>query len=301
MSYGEYLVKRLKNSTEKLDAMLILVQQYEFLREIQKGLELLDYFKIILEEMGLKNSIYHAHYYNNLALLYQRADDLGNTLEHFAQAKKIYKGCGDEALGNYALLLHNEARVQYSLGYRELALELEEEAEPLLKTHNSRYWGYIYDLRGDYCSYKARKTYENKDSYPTPLAAQKVINRWLKKWNECQETACYLKKTYRAPMHEIILSIQGRALSRAYCGIKEDAQKDIEMVYEYKKQRLAARSEDMAYLYDQMCIVYEKTGEYRKAVEYGKLAVDIYTERLGINVEEVKKAKHNLKMAQAHL
>ena len=297
---GEILSYRLKDGIDKVNLLLLLVNQYEYTRQTKEAFATLARLKMLLDKLGLNNSLYRGHYHNQMAMIFQREENMTKALVNIRRARKIYKQCGKEAIGNYALALHNEAKMLCWLGKDAEAIELEDEAEPLLKKYNPSYVGYVYDLRAHTYSQLVEKMVQNAHKTRGTMAEfyMSRARELLLKEFACLDHAVEYKAEYQAPIHEVASSLARRAVVSSFLGNVKKAIADIHKALEFYEKTSERDSEDIAHIYEQMCIIYEKAGDLKKACHYGELAVQIFERRLGANASATKMARYNLEFAR---
>lgn len=98
-----------------------------------------------------------------------------------------------------------------------------------------------------------------------------------------------------------MLSKANRACSDALLGNYEEAQKDIQTVFEFYQRTTKEDSIELGDVYDKMCLIYEKSQEYHQACRYGEYAVHIFEKYGKEYAIDLKRAEDNLLLARAGL
>lgn len=87
------------------------------------------------------------------------------------------------------------------------------------------------------------------------------------------------------------------AYLKAICGEASSAKEDIQKVLEFYISSTGENSIYVGETYNEMCIIYEKIGDYSASCMYGEKAIEIFTELLGADHSKTKLVYENLAFA----
>lgn len=302
ISYGKYMGTRLICSLKAVQFLNGLSMELENLRELTDAINVLNKAESYLKELNALNTLDAADCYNNIAVVYQTGKNFQLAYEYFEKASVVYRSHLKEFPEKYGLVLHNMARVNISWGKYQKAMALETKAEELIKNGRKKRLGNVYDGMAVCYEHEMYCAYETWRKDPTNKKLEEKIRYNMERKWEYWDKAVKTKEKYCPDLQsEIMLSKANRACSDALLGNYEEAQKDIQTVFEFYQRTTKEDSIELGDVYDKMCLIYEKSQEYHQACRYGEYAVHIFEKYGKEYAIDLKRAEDNLLLARAGL
>ena len=310
ISYGSNAGMRLGISENAVVLLNLTGLHLEYFRQLNEAIGLLNRAKFLVEQLMAEQSIWGGHTYNNLAAVYQTKGEYDLAMENFQKAVEIYRRCGEATQGNLGYALHNIAKLTLFRDDAEGALQIENEAEPLIRQYNITHLGEIYDVRRDchchlvYAKYQhhQRLTCTYRPNLILLNQVKKTVEDHMEKALVCGQLAIDYKQQYNGNNEaQIMSSLANHATNKAHYRKDPQAAADIQTVLAFFVRTTGARSIHTGHTYNKMCVIYENLGDPSRACDYGEKAVDILSSILGTNHDEVKTAVDNLQVAKQAL
>ncbi|HET8573387.1 MAG TPA: tetratricopeptide repeat protein [Edaphocola sp.] len=263
---------------------------YWLMGEYEEGLDQLsEAYSIAIE---LKNRDLEAKVLNNFGRIYRNLGDLSHALRNFEAALEINEKEGNEI--NQTINLTNISNLYYDLGDYDTALEYALKCLPIFEQNNepNRLFA-IYSTLGDI--YFKKELFDKALDYfqrNLELTDEHTLNRALTnsglgkvyyKMKENEKSLTYLHlalaqaKNLNNPEAEIVAEYYiGKVLFR-----QGHFQKALEYSYHaYELATDALRKHDLISIHEFLSILYEKTGDIRKAYahlkSYEKLREEVF-------------------------
>lgn len=146
-SYGVSFGKRYLGVADSVYILNLAALQLEYFGRLDESLELLKIADGRLDKLSDSEHILAGHTYNNFAVIFQRNAKYDEAIDYYYKSIEVYKSANPPLYGNVGYSLHNIARTYYFSEDYDKAMEVENEAEELIKEHNIVKLGEVYDLK----------------------------------------------------------------------------------------------------------------------------------------------------------
>lgn len=263
---------------------------YWLMGEYEEGLDQLsEAYSIAIE---LKNRNLEAKVLNNFGRIYRNLGDLSHALRNFEAALEINEKEGNEI--NQTINLTNISNLYYDLGDYDTALEYALKCLPIFEQNNEpiRLFS-IYSTLGDI--YFKKEQFDKALDYfqrNLELTDEHTLNRALT--NSGLGKVYYKKKAYEKALTYLYQALEqakklnnpeAEIVAEYYIGkvLYRQEQYDKALAYSYHAYELATdalRKHDLISIHEFLSILYEKTGDIRKAYahlkSYEKLREEVF-------------------------
>ena len=297
--YGEQLARRLPASKETIRFIQELSMEEESIRQFDIAQKLLERSGGYLKQLQLQSDILQADNDSDIGIVLQGQRKYNDARTYLRQARTIYETFREIYPVRYGVHLYNEARLLQGMDCYEEAFQLARKAKDICILHAPHYLGKVYDVFANHYSYLAH----TEERLVHVSKNQDVARRHFSKCREYVQKECDYwrlatdtKERYNFDkQHDIMVSKSNLACTQALLMNRDgDAHATIQSVLQFYVRTTGERSSYVAHTYDQMCMIYENLGDFKKSIECGQKSAAIYIELYGPDVIELDSVYHNL-------
>lgn len=314
LATGLYMSRRLVPSQPAVLLLNVVGLHLEYMRDLDTALEVLMNAQQYMIDLNATSDVLYAHTLNNIAVVYQTAQNHPASMAYYKKAVSVYQKLGEPHRANYGYALHNVARLQWFMNDPEGAMRTEDQAEPIIKAYCRSHLGEVYDLRREYhenCIYAVntqlnalRRSPKHDSDSITNLSKQMEIHRHNTLHYAYEAVA--EKRKYN-PGNEQAIMISLSYLASAKAAFEPDRIKartaidDIQTVLNFYQRTTGNESLYVGNTFSRMCTIYRKLDDPESACTYGAEAIRILSMHESPGSESLSVASENLRIAQQSL